>query len=394
MKVNLAVCGIFHYRKYIGSYSSYRTLQNFYFSHKITSTRNSLRIESGRAVNLWLKEYLLRAGMAMMPWSRQSGRMDSMLHGVWEQQLLGRWQPCDLFQVMLHGTAERAIERAKNEGAVTVGEPVMTHPEVLQHILEEEHERLCISPPPPMWKSFQRLQQEAANCDRLVVGSRVIRDSFVAQGFPVEQTHVLPYGSDTQHFFPLTAEERERIADDKFRVICVAQITPRKGIHYLLEAWKRLGLSKSRSELLLVGQISDCMRPVLARYEGLYTHLSSIPHEQLRLHYGRSTAFVLPSVEDGFGYVTTEAMGCGLPAVVSDAAGSAEVVENGVTGFVVPARSVDAIEASLTTLHRDHDLRTEMSVRAAMSSRDRLRWSDYAARLVQLHARWCGEPPQ
>lgn len=392
MKINLAVCGIFHYRKYIGSYSKYRTLQAFYFSHKITTSRDSLGIVAGRAVNLWLKEYLLRAGMAAMPWSRHSGGLDAVLHRVWEQQLLASWRPCDLFQVMLHGTAVRAIERAKREGAVTVGEPVMTHPEVLQQILTEEHELLRIPPPSPMWKSFQRLQQEVTSCDRLVAGSRVIRDSFVAKGYPIEQAHVLPYGSDTKTFFPLTAEERYQVRDKKFRVICVAQITPRKGIHYLLEAWKRLGLPKAEGELLLIGQTAASMRPVLARYEGIYTHLPSVPHEQLRLHYGRSSVFVLPSVEDGFGYVTTEAMGCGLPVIVSDAAGSADVVENGVTGFVVPARSVDAIEGSLNTLYRDGDLREQMASRSAASCHDRLRWSDYAGRLVELHAQWCGKP--
>lgn len=392
MKVNLAVCGIFHYRKYIGSYSRHRTLQTFYFAHKVTTTGSSLGMQFGRARNLWLKEYLLRAGMLMLPGSREAGELDAMLHRVWERQLLARWAPCDLFHLMLHGTAPRALERAKREGAITVGEPVMTHPEVLQHILEEEHEQLRIPPPPPIWKSFRTLQEEMALCDRLVVGSGVIRDSFVSQGFPAERATVLPYAIDTQHFFPLTAPEREHLRDRKFRVICVAQITPRKGIHYLLEAWKRLGLPKSESELLLVGTVADSMRPVLAEYDGLFTHLSAVPHEQLRLHYGRSSVFVLPSVEDGFGYVTTEAMGCGLPVVVSDAAGSAAVVEHGANGFVVPARSIAAIEERLSELFRAPELREAMAGRAATSYQNHMQWSDYAAELAKLHAVFYGRP--
>lgn len=390
MKVNVAVCGIFHYRKFIGFYSRYRTLNTFYFSHRLTTTQKSLGVEYGRLKNLWLKEYLIRAGCACLPQARDNGQLDAALHRLWEQQVLRSWDSCDLFHVLLHGTAAQALARAKRENAVTVGEPVMTHPEVLQQILEEEHEHLQIPAPPPIWPSFRRLIEEVELCDYLVVGSRVIRDSFIAKGISPKRTHVLSLASDTRHFFPLSHEERERLTDGKFRVICVAQITPRKGIHYLLDAWKRLDLPKSKAELLLIGRISSAMKPVLARYAGLFSHLDSVPHEQLRQHYGRSSVFVLPSVEDGFGMVTTEAMACGLPAVVSEAAGSADIIEDGVNGFVVPARSSDLIEAKLRLLYDDRDLHAAMANRAVAACQANLQWSDYAYKLATLHALWCG----
>ena len=127
------------------------------------------------------------------------------------------------------------------------------------------------------------------------------------------------------------------------------------------------------------------MEGVLREYEGLYTHIPHVPHERLRTQYGRSSVFVLPSVEDGFGYVTAEAMGCGLPVIVSSSAGSADIVSHGKNGFVVPPRSPEAIQEALESLLRDPELRASMAECSLSQSRDRYRWEDYAERMALHH---------
>lgn len=381
---NVAVCGIFHFRKHIGHYAESGLLQRFYYSHRIATTAKSLGLADGQARNLWPKEYLLRLAYRLAPNRTLDGSIDSVMHRLWEWQLLQAWQPCDLFHVMLHGTALRALQRARQEGAVTVGEPVMAHPQVLHERLRREHDILGI-PPPPQWKPFERLQQEVEQCDHLVVGSNAIRDSFVASGMPGDRLSVVPYAVDSTRFFPLTPEEKANVDDGKFRVICVGQITPRKGIHYLLEAWRRLGLPSTRAELMLVGTLAPEMRPVLKRYEGLFTHVGSVAHEELRLHYGRASVFVLPSVEDGFGLVTAEAMGCGLPVIVTRAAGSADIVEDGKNGFVVESCSAESLQQAIEVLWRDEGMRTAFGEHSLWLSCRKNTWKDYAASLARLH---------
>ena len=290
-----------------------------------------------------------------------------------------------LFRSHLLGTAEHTLQQARSEGSVTVGEPVMCHPIVLNEILSEEHDRLGLSPPPAVDVLYRRLQIEIPLCDYLVVGASTVRDSYVRQGFPAERITVIPYGVDLDRFFPPTAEEVAAFNDGKFRVICVAQMTPRKGIHYLLEAWRRLKLPPNRAELLLIGPVAEAMKAVMRAYVGEYTHIPHVAHDHLRNHYGRSSIFVLPSVEDGFGYVTAEAMGCGLPVVVSRAAGSADMVDEGVNGFVVPSRSVEALQEKIELLYRDGDLRHAMGKKTLEYSRHRYRWSAYASSLASHH---------
>lgn len=385
MRVNTAVCGIYHYRKYVGHYCRSGQLQTFFCSHRRSTTARSLGITQGEVCNLWMKEYGMALAIRLPSRLRMPDRIGPFFHRLWERQVLAHWRTCDLLHMHLLGTGAPVLERARSEGAVTLGEPVMCHPLVLSEVLHEEHERLRIPPPYKLDNQFLLLREQISLCDNIVTGSSAIRDSYVAKGFPSEKIDVIPYCVDVERFNPLTPEERREVHDGKFRVICVAQITPRKGTHYLLEAWKRMNLPRESSELVLVGPVAASMEGVLREYEGLYTHIPHVPHERLRTQYGRSSVFVLPSVEDGFGYVTAEAMGCGLPVIVSSSAGSADIVSHGKNGFVVPPRSPEAIQEALESLLRDPELRASMAECSLSQSRDRYRWEDYAERMALHH---------
>ena len=67
--------------------------------------------------------------------------------------------------------------------------------------------------------------------------------------------------------------------------------------------------------------------------------------------------FVLPSRHDGWGVVVNEAIGAGLPIIVSDRVGARDLVENGVNGFITIAGNVDSLASALFKLARSHALR-------------------------------------
>ena len=90
-----------------------------------------------------------------------------------------------------------------------------------------------------------------------------------------------------------------------------------------------------------------------------------VAREQLPEFLSRAHVFAAPSeYEGGPGFVYLEAMACGLPVVACDGSGASEVIENGVTGFLVPPRNVDALHDVLDRLLSDESLRTEMGRRA------------------------------
>lgn len=70
--------------------------------------------------------------------------------------------------------------------------------------------------------------------------------------------------------------------------------------------------------------------------------------------------FLLSSLSEGISNAVLEAMSCGLPVVVTDAGGMREAVRDGVEGFVVPVRDVEAMAEALVKLGRDPELRRRM----------------------------------
>src|SRR5207245_7599939 len=93
--------------------------------------------------------------------------------------------------------------------------------------------------------------------------------------------------------------------------------------------------------------------------------LGFVNQRQLPSVYAAADFLVLPSEYEPFGVVVNEAFSCGLPAIVSEACGSAgDLVRNGETGYVVPVGVVDVLAERLGTLAADAELRAEMAQRA------------------------------
>jgi glycosyltransferase involved in cell wall biosynthesis len=379
VKVNIAVSGKFHYHNYIRYVDQAGLLNRFYYSHSLGTSAKHLGIAPDRAVNCWPKEYLVRLhGMLTRGWLIP--QFAPLYAGLWQIAALWRWKQCEVFHLMLHGNGLRLIRRAKREGATVIVEPVNQHPEGLNDILYEEAERLGLKARRALQKIQELQVEEAASADFLLAPSRIVCDSFVKRGYDQSKTAVLPYGVDLERFCPLP---NGTDLDRTFRVICVAQVSLRKGQLYLLEAWKNLRLRNA--ELLLIGAVSHDMNTIMRRYDGMFRHRSFVPNRELRRYYGRSSVFVLPTLEDGFAYVIGEAMACGLPVITTANNGAADIIHDGRDGFVVPIRSPQLIAERLELLYRNNQLRQQMSHAALVTARSELSWEKYARRLCRFY---------
>ena len=79
-----------------------------------------------------------------------------------------------------------------------------------------------------------------------------------------------------------------------------------------------------------------------------------------RLALDEADLFVLPSLEEGLARVMLEAMGCGLPIVATTNTGATDVVREGVEGFVVPIRDVEALREKIAYLYENPERREAM----------------------------------
>ena len=201
------------------------------------------------------------------------------------------------------------------------------------------------------WLS-QNMMHAASICQ---AWSRWARDSAVADyGVPAERVIVNPPGVDLTRWHPT---ERAAEPERPRRVLFVGGDFKRKGGELLLE-WFRTR-SFQNVELHLVTREEVSAPPGVFVYRDVRPNSDDLS----RLH-AQSDIFVLPSLGECFGISTIEAMASGLPAVASDSGGTADIIEPGRNGFIVPAGDTRALGAALEELLRDDVRRRAFGVQS------------------------------
>ncbi|WP_017300731.1 glycosyltransferase family 4 protein [Nodosilinea nodulosa] len=223
----------------------------------------------------------------------------------------------------------------------------------------------------PLWK-LERKEQEIALADHIFVPSSMTRQSLLDAGVTSERISVIPYGAPVDYFKP------QAKLDDKFRALFVGRVGPRKGVHYLLQAWQKLRLPEA--ELKLVG-INEFPPGWIESYRDSIHYLPSVPHASLHHHYCSSSVLVFPSLVEGFGLVQLEAMACGIPIITTPNAAGPDIITDGVEGFIVPIRDSEAIQEKLEWCYQNPDELAEMGS-AARRKAEALTWPVYQRKLA------------
>src|SRR5262249_26060185 len=143
----------------------------------------------------------------------------------------------------------------------------------------------------------------------------------------------------------------------------------RKGIVYLLEAFARF--DHPRKRLNVIGMVEPGIERLLR------LHLSDsvamvgpgrVPTADLARYYSEADGLVLPSIEDGFGFVMAEAMSCGCPVIATVNTGAEHLFEHGKEGLIVPIRSIESMVEALDTLAQSGK-RVARQMRSAVRAR-------------------------
>lgn len=171
------------------------------------------------------------------------------------------------------------------------------------------------------------------------------------------------------------AAERKRSSTqtkDEINILFVAAITPRKGLHILIEAFKRLAPTHPKLRLTVVGiwdwapeyvqeQSAACHD---LQAEGRVVFTGGVGRERLIKAFEEADIFVLPSFAESAPMVISQAMCVGLPIVTTQVGGIPEMIEQGVTGILLEPGNVEALSAELARLAENPDIRQRLSAAA------------------------------
>lgn len=213
-----------------------------------------------------------------------------------------------------------------------------------------------------VWEPMPAARRNALRKANLVLSpSQATADHLVSvQGVALDNLRVLPWALDPDFAIKSSGGTPPELPADfpAGRVIlCVGRWLAAeryKGMDTLILAMPRLLLRWPDLQLAIVGSGDDrAWLEHIARDSGVQRHvhlLSGISYRQLSACYEAAEIFALPSRGEGFGFVYLEAMAHGKPVIGGAHGGAPEVVQDGVTGYVVQhgdpvqlATSIDAL---------------------------------------------------
>ena len=178
----------------------------------------------------------------------------------------------------------------------------------------------------------------------------------------VDNIRIWPRGVEVDLFMPLKRDlawrRSQGIADESPVIAFVSRLVLEKGLQTVMDTFRKLSARLPEATVLIVGDGPE--RPRLQRSLPGARFCGCLRGDELARAYASSDVFFFPSTTETFGNVTLEAMSSGLPAVVADAAGSRDLVEHGVNGFILPPRRSAEFADHLCLLATHPEIRQRM----------------------------------
>lgn len=377
MKVLLTTCGSWHFRQTARAFQERGVLVGLWISDK-----NSTGLPPDKYRRCWPFHVAMKPFYHLTPWRTWSEKPFYAMFPIWRWWLKRQaWPECQVVQAIM-GFATEAFDQAERTGALKVVDAPNSHPTMYYGYMQREYDLWCPGETVtiPRWM-FARMNRELERADLILCPSTFVRDTMLTNGIPEEKCFVSPFGVDTSIF------KKRAGPPAKPRFITVGMICLRKGHQYLFRAFEQVKRVLPDAELICVGKYRPDFQMEHRRWKGTFTHYPHLPHSELAELLRTCTAFVFPSLEEGFARVLSEAMAVGLPMVASYESGATTLVQDGVEGFIIPPRQPGKIADAMIRLAQDRALNERMGEAARRKGAERNTWQDYGDRLLAEYQR-------
>lgn len=219
--------------------------------------------------------------------------------------------------------------------------------------------------------------------DLCLAPTRALAEELAARG--VRRVEVVARGVDMALFSPARRSTALRaawgVAPDALVVAVVGRMAPEKNLALAVQAFDALAAQQPQARLLLVGDGPSRAALQASRPEFIYAGMRS--GEDLAAHYASADLFLVPSLTETFGNVTTEALASGLPVIAFDYAAAAERIRSGENGWLVPCAEAAAYIEAVQRVGCSAALRAALAARARDSVAD-ADWDAVVRRLLQV----------
>jgi glycosyltransferase involved in cell wall biosynthesis len=279
--------------------------------------------------------------------------------------------------------ALHTIKAAKELKIPVVLERCNAHTRFAYEVVNNECERLGVPLPPNHEHAYNtdillHEEKEYDLAQALLCPSEFVVKTFIDEQFPKEKLVRFFYGVDEQLFFP---DEKEYSTRCGLTVIFAGVCAVRKGLHFALKAWLQ---SPARHEgtFLIAGDFLPAYQQKLAK-ELNHPSIRVLGHRKdLPSLMRQSDIFVLPSIEEGFGLVCTEAMASGCVPLVSNAC--TDLCKHMENAMVHSVGDTDSLTKHITLLHYDRVLLKKLR-KTGLNCIPEINWKQSGKSLVNAY---------
>lgn len=210
---------------------------------------------------------------------------------------------------------------------------------------------------------------------------------YVNKYFPDDYT-IIPNGVDTGHFSP-SVPPIEEFNDGKLNILFIGRLEKRKGMDYLLEAYRQVKSEFPNSRLIAVGPGVRLRRKYEKRVR--QNNLKDVvfvgyaSYRDLPRYYKTADIVCCPAIGwESFGIVLIEAMATNTPVVASNIDGYNSVLTHGAEGLLVPPKNPEKLAQALISLMTDESLRQQMGAKGRLKALE-YDWENIAQRVLNYY---------
>ncbi|MBW6503933.1 glycosyltransferase family 4 protein [bacterium] len=221
------------------------------------------------------------------------------------------------------------------------------------------------------WGVGDLLARLARNIDAYIAISEEIQEGLLRDGVVPERIHYIPNFIDPYKFYPAAAEGKDRVKErlgiaSRTLVLCSSRLVPRKGIEYLLDAWRDTipGFPDARLLLLGDGPLRNSLEASSARLGISGTARFAGRVDNVPEYLRAADLFVLPSLQEGLPNALLEAMASGAPIVATRIGGVVDIVDDGVDALLVNPEDPKGLAEAIGTMLRNKPMRERFSAAA------------------------------
>ena len=235
------------------------------------------------------------------------------------------------------------------------------------------------------WLNFTRYWVKKYS-DKIIVHGEKLKEQMIKEyNIPTEKVHAIPIGE--HEIAPFKIYERKDLKEDGNLILFFGRIYEYKGLEYLIKAEPMITKEVPDAKIVIAGTGENFKKyeKMMMNKDNFIIYNHYIPYKEGAELFQRCSVVALPYIDASQSGVVPSAYGFKKPVVVTNVGSVPEIVDDGVTGFIVPPKDSKALADAIVKLLKNDKLRKEMGENAYKKLKTNLSWDNITEKTIKVY---------